>query len=394
MSCCLSLSILQARELFNPTDTTIIDLTLCIDECVIINNTEYCDGGVFEDLLIGSDGCDSLLIITIEKIIPIYLNFFLCEGDCFEIPEIDSLFCPPSGGFYSFEVGPCPDGIQLFVDQPAILPTIYAFACLGECIVLPSFTPDSLIICPTSDTTLLIPVDGFCPIPDTATIQISVTGAPTLDSLIYYRSCPGECVEFDGGTFCNDFSTTFHFTSSGGCDSSIYFELNIHSVDDDTIQLGLCENSCVTWGNMEFCEPMIYSDSLISVDGCDSAVFIIVDDIVSQTDLLPGEIILDLSESYTFDIAYDNFSVSWNSGVDSNLFVFQAADYGEGTHFVSAILEDLSTGCILNSDTTVVTVVDPLSTSLITSAMNIRTYPKSYRQSSSPVCSILRDDKS
>jgi len=348
---CLSFQHVQAKTVWdNPTDSTFISEEICPGECVIIGNDNFCEGGFYVVNLVGSDGCDSILLITIDQSLELFLTVDICEGDCFYIPEIDSTLCRDSSDILYFPYESCPEALVLFVNV-VTTPIIFIDTldiCEGECFDILYTT-----YCPTSDTTYQFIINDVCT--DTLEVHVNIIETSATDSLIYYR-CSGECVEFDGGLFCNDYAATTIFTNNQGCDSLVYFELNISPTANDTFQLGICEGMCVEWEGMEFCEMTSQLDSFITDDGCDSVVVINTEILPLFPQLLPPDSTIELSDSIRFEIEYDNFSVFWNTGVDSSVFVFQAQDFGNGIHPVFATIVENSSGCLRISDTTFVQV--------------------------------------
>jgi len=350
-------------------DTTFVQLSVCESACPLPSPFE-CTSGIYEELLLGSDGCDSLIIIDLTIVETMFRDYFGCEGDCFNIPELDSLFCPPASGQYFFEYNGCEEGLvySVFFDNINIS-DVYVSTCEpGECFVLFPFDT----ICPKMDTTLSIPI-GTCG--DFYSLIIEVNEPSPIDSFIF-NSCPEDCVVWDGGVFCNDFSSlTVLQNPETGCDSSIYFEANFYTGTNPPAILGICENECITWNGLEFCEPTTFIDSLTTANGCDSIVNITTEIIPLLPQLLPNDTIINIGEKLTFNINLNNFSVFWNSGVEAPSDIFDSDDFGVGVHNVFATIVENSTGCLRVTDTTIVEVIDPNSAVVGSQYLGVKVYP-------------------
>ncbi len=329
------------------TDTTYINLEVCEEECPLPNGLP-CEAGTYVQTLVGSDGCDSLIITTLNIIDQLNYQTTICEGDSIYISEIDSFFTPLFTGGYSFEWNGCLEGIlfSVFVEYD-YSGSIYASTCNpGDC-----FELLGIIVCPKNDTMFSIP-SGYCGEVD---VFIEVFGPTPMDSFIFY-SCPEECIVFDGGTFCNDFSSTTIVPTWNGCDSIVYFEANFYDGSPDPIRLAYCEGECAFWEGIEYCSPISLVDSFISSNGCDSIVLLSVEEMPFKPNLLPEDTIIELGAQLTFEVDFDNFTVFWNTGVDSSIFVFEATEFGPGVHPVFATIVNNDTGCLRLTDTTMVQV--------------------------------------
>ena len=211
-------NIKASTEFYSPIDTTFVNLSVCESACPLPEPLE-CLSGTYQQVLVGTDGCDSLIIIDLNVIQTEYRFVEICEGDCIEIPELDSMFCPNFGGTYTFELNDCPEALvyDVFFDNLQGTEIFVATCQPGKCFII---APLSEMICPTMDTTLQIPF-GLCGAFNT--VHIEVNESSPIDSFIF-NSCPDECIIWDGGSFCNDFSSlTTLVNPFTGCDSLIYF---------------------------------------------------------------------------------------------------------------------------------------------------------------------------
>ena len=79
----------------NQIPPTLVQAQICPGECFGVADTMLCDAGVYEFHYTGSEGCDSLLRVTVQEIpsVTTGLDLFICEGD--------SIFVGPHAYFSS-----------------------------------------------------------------------------------------------------------------------------------------------------------------------------------------------------------------------------------------------------------------------------------------------------
>ncbi|MBP6827608.1 MAG: gliding motility-associated C-terminal domain-containing protein, partial [Saprospiraceae bacterium] len=79
----------------NQIPPTLVQAQICPGECFDVADTMLCDAGVYDFHYTGSEGCDSLLRVTVQEIpsVTTGLDLFICEGD--------SIFVGPHAYFSS-----------------------------------------------------------------------------------------------------------------------------------------------------------------------------------------------------------------------------------------------------------------------------------------------------
>ena len=166
--CCLNLTVL-------PNDTTFLDTAICMGESIIIGNNLYTAPGQYTDVTTAVNGCDSIIVITLE-VLPIqetFLNEQICEGETY----------PLGGAEYS---------------QPGQYMEFF-----------PSSTSCDSVV----------------------TLNLSVI--PVVETELDTTLCPGQALHVGPYVFREPFQAELQFTSANGCDSILHLALSYR----DTIRV-------------------------------------------------------------------------------------------------------------------------------------------------------------
>ena len=94
---------------------------------------------------------------------------------------------------------------------------------------------------------------------------------PDFNDSLYVTICEGNSYEFNGSVYDSDGTYTSYFTDISGCPGSTTLFLSVASIIvGDTLNVTIEEGQSYTFGNEEYTEEGIYSDTLVSSQGCDS----------------------------------------------------------------------------------------------------------------------------
>lgn len=117
-------------------------------------------------------------------------------------------------------------------------------------------------------------VDGLCEVQQEIPLTLPKIG---IDPIVVHADvCEGECYKYNGVYYCNTYIDTLYYQSSGGCDSTVIFDIIMHERDFEATA-GLCEGEGFAFGDKMLYEPGIYSHTFKSVIGCDSVVHLTLD---------------------------------------------------------------------------------------------------------------------
>lgn len=226
-----------------PLIETQIDSTICYGQFVDVGTFRYRESGNYSNMLETAEGCDSLVSLNLNVLPPIeqLIDTTICVGEFIEV------------NFARY--------------RESINDTIY-LETLENC--------DSLVIL---NLTVL----------DTALTRLDVTvceGSTYRVGDTEY-SQPGEYVQV--------------FTGSTGCDSTVILDLEVSNIVFNDIQSELCQGAGFEINGTNYFETGFYTDTIITATGCDSIIrldLMISDTFLIQIDtaVCPGSII-DVGEN-------------------------------------------------------------------------------------------------
>ena len=203
----VSLTVINSQRLQQSVD-------ICPDETFVFGDSIISEPGIYLDTFTNLIGCDSIIALRVTEISEKFTTLFreICEGDNYIING-DTLI---DGGIYDYEFvaeSGCDSTVTLtLVDQPTYLVNIE-----GE-------------ICENGIYTL-------------GDIEISEAGTHT------YRTSTVE-----------------------GCDSIIELELTVLPESEHEFQDTICLGETYPFGSLDLTIPGIYYDTLTNTNGCDSLI--------------------------------------------------------------------------------------------------------------------------
>ena len=192
---------------------TLLNDTICSGDSILIGSLYQASPGVYVDSLFDSEGCDSI-VTTNLTVNPVYVG-----TDSITICQNDSFF---AAGNYQTEAGLYKDTIS----------------SINGC--------DSIIIL-------------------TFLIVNSIT-----DSTIYKNICIGDSLLAGGNYQSTSGIYIDTLTNTKGCDSLFITNLTVNSIYVDSNNVTICQNDSFFVSGEYQTSPGLYSDTLISLIGCDS----------------------------------------------------------------------------------------------------------------------------
>ncbi len=341
---------IYVEEMIPISDT----ITLCLGDSVWIGNTYESDPGIYIDTLIGASSCDTISNILLN-VLPAYstsYSFILCEGDSIFLG--DNIFT--QGGLFTDSLQSifgCDSLVQIQVDLlPLALTSLSYRICEGDTVlvagnvytepgqyadtlqtvlgcdslihivieILPRYTVnqefqlcegDSIVVGNNIYTQGGFFIDSLlsksgCD----SLVQIQIDLLPIASTLLSYNICQGDTVIVAGNVYTDPGQYVDTLQTPRGCDSLIYFGINIFPRYTLFQLIKLCQGDSVVVGNNVYTQGGVFIDSLQSISGCDSLVQI-------QIDLLP---IASTSLSYSI-CQGDTVLVAGNEYAEPGQFV-------------------------------------------------------------------------
>lgn len=274
-------SLIWVNVLHVKVDTLNVILQACQGETAEYNGQQYAAGSVTELVFDGWLGCDSIVRVTVEALIPgqEFLTFQSCEGVPFDY-----------------------NGVPLLPGSQ----TTFTFTDSNGC--------DSLV------TVTVTPI-----LPDTTNL---VLGA-----------CQGESADYNGQALPAGSSQQYVFTDVNGCDSVVNVVVNEYLPQQSSLTLSGCEGTAVTVHGVAI--PVGAQDTILleTYQGCDSLLIVTVqvletDTVQVQLEVCPGETVLYLGVALEAG-DFEDFILQNAAGCDSVVQVTVAAFPGATWDLVS-----------------------------------------------------------
>lgn len=117
-------------------------------------------------------------------------------------------------------------------------------------------------------------VDDLCQVQQAIPISLPKIGVDPV--VVHADVCEGDCYRYNGVYYCNTYIDTIYYQSSGGCDSTVIFDIIMHERNHEA-SAGLCEGEGYKFGDQVLYEPGVYSHTFQSSVGCDSVVKLTLD---------------------------------------------------------------------------------------------------------------------
>jgi hypothetical protein len=326
-------SIVMTELTVDPTINVSNEVTICEGESYTEGNSTYTVSGVYTDAYVTAAGCDSTVttVITVIQNPGSYIEVEICEGETYI--EGSSAYTI-SGTYVDIYIGA--QGCDSVVTtELAVVDCCEPYTSFVEdriCESLPSDSIQIFVLEGVFDWTYAA-VDGCDSI---VTTQVILDPSYFLVESI--DICEGSSYAIGDEVYSESGEYNFFYETIQGCDSVISINLDIHSANEFSNNINLCEDEILIVGNSIYSESGVYVDSLQSLIGCDSIVTTyvsVLDNPVTSIDtvLCEGDSLLLGGNTYIETGIYTDIYASYigcDSVVITNLFIAQAyEDYKE-----------------------------------------------------------------
>ncbi|MFY8133084.1 MAG: hypothetical protein ACOVOL_07595, partial [Bacteroidia bacterium] len=309
-------SVVTLELVVNPVTSKVQTIVLCEGDTLTFGALSITTSGIYSQVLTSSLGCDSTVQLTVNVVKPSSITVLrtICEGDssflkdeffsttgsysktflgsngCDSVVTLQLTVLPKSssttvanfcsGGTYDWNgttysaagtytasfpnsVG-CDSTATLILNeiQPQF-DTVYASICPQG-----SFDFDGTTI--TNPGTYVANLKGTLGCDSTVTLILS----PRLGDTTYFSAsiCEGSDYTLDGTTYKEGGEYELFYRSSEGCDSVVYFTLNVLPASNTLIQASICSGSSYVFQGVSYNTSGTYSSTLIAQNGCDSVI--------------------------------------------------------------------------------------------------------------------------
>lgn len=237
-------------------------ITLCEGDSIRIGNSIYKEKGFYLDTIPNFYGCDSIIytgVTIIPKIDITALSFDICEGDTLSVAG--SYYT--ASGLYrdtlTTHTG-CDSIIQIDLKVVPIFESKNVQICEGESVNIGNNSFKE-----TGKYEITLENQLGCD----SIVALDLTVIPIITTSTNYRLCPGDSIYIDGNVFFEEGIFTDTLTSIDGCDSILVYVVKFnHTVQN--LDYNICKGEFIVVNNVAYTEPGFYTDTLVQSDGCDS----------------------------------------------------------------------------------------------------------------------------
>ena len=247
-----------------PTAYT-IDAVICEGNTYTENGFNVNVAGTYHSTVVNANGCDSIVTLNLA-VNPAYnVEFFdtVRNGDAYS----GNGFNETVGGDYALQftsVDGCDSTVTLhLVAYPAVSTDLYDTICAGATYARNGFNANAT----GTYTQNLYRANGA---DSTVTLYLTVkeNSASTIDAAI----CQGSIYNQNGFLVAVAGTYTQHVTSVNGCDSAITLILTVNQNVTTTLTATICEGDTYTQNGFNASVANVYTRTLTTTAGCDSTV--------------------------------------------------------------------------------------------------------------------------
>ncbi len=276
------------------------DVSICDGDSYFEQASEYTAAGTYTDLYASVDGCDSTVttVLTVNPVFAATNSPTICEGGTYTEGTSDYTAAGTYTDMYA-SVNGCDSIITtiLTVDTQFSV-SVDVEICDGE-----SHTEGTSVytVAGTYDDTYISSLGCDSVVTTNLTvINCCIDQFTTNDVSI----CDGDSYFEQASEYTAAGTYTDLYASANGCDSTVTTSLSIIPLEFTTNNISICEGTSYFEGTSEYSIAGSYNDIYVSVNGCDSTVTTIlsIDQVITSTNVIE----LCEGESYTEGIStYD-----------------------------------------------------------------------------------------
>ena len=291
---CDSLFTLNLTVLPNPTTT--LNFTICAGTSLSYGGTTLTETGSYPFVFTSVAGCDSTVTVNLS-VIPspaTVLTYTICEGTTL-VYEGDTL--SQSGLYNYYFVGStgCDSTVTIHLTiQPEVTTTVDATICEGN-----TYPFDGQLLAASGTYTAVLSGPNGCD--STVVLNLTVTPAPTTN--LTASICLGESYNFNGQNLTLPGTYTANLVNATGCDSIVILALSVLQPANTTLSATICEGESYTFLGLTLTQPGIYTGNFVAANGCDSTVTLLLTVNAVQYNLI--------LQSGTFIVQALNASFQW-----------------------------------------------------------------------------------
>ena len=244
---------------------TVLSATICEGQVYTDNGFNVSEAGVYTLNLQTVNGCDSIVTLNLN-VNPVYntdLFASICEGEVYN----ENGFNVNEAGVYSRTlqaVNGCDSVVNLTLSVNPIFNTnLSAFICEGE-----TYAENGFNVSEAGTYTQSLQSVLGCDSVVTLTLNVN----PVYNTPLTATICEGSVYNENGFNVSEAGTYTQSLQSVNGCDSIVTLTLNVNPVFNTSLTATICEGSAYTENGFNVSEAGVYTLNLQTENGCDSIV--------------------------------------------------------------------------------------------------------------------------
>ncbi|MBT3210272.1 MAG: T9SS type A sorting domain-containing protein, partial [Bacteroidetes bacterium] len=249
----------------NPIYTTNVDVAICDGESYFAQGANQTVTGIYTDILTTIDGCDSTILtnLTVNPVYTTNVDVEICDGESYFAAGVNQTIT----GIYTdvlISIDGCDSTILTNLTvNPIYTTNVDVEICDGESY----FAAGANQTVTGIYTDVLTSIDGC-----DSTILTNLTVNPVYTTNVDVAICDGESYFAQGANQTITGIYTDVLTTIDGCDSTILTNLTVNPVYTTNVDVAICDGESYFAAGANQTETGIYTDVLTTIYGCDSTI--------------------------------------------------------------------------------------------------------------------------
>ncbi len=258
-------SIITLNLTVNPVENTNLTAAICEGTTYTENGFNVSEAGTYTQNLQTVNGCDSIvtLNLTVNTVESTNLTAAICEGSAYT----ENGFNASETGTYTQNlqtVNGCDSIVTLNLSvNPVGNTTLSAAICEGNV-----YTENGFNASETGSYTQTLQTVNGCDSIVTLNLSVNPVESTNLTAAI----CEGSAYTENGFNVSEAGTHTLNLQTVNGCDSIVTLTLSVNPVESTNLTAAICEGSAYTENGFNVNEAGTYTQTLQTVNGCDSIV--------------------------------------------------------------------------------------------------------------------------
>ncbi len=271
---CDSIVTVTVNEL--QTYTSVLNLQACTGNTVLYNGQNLAPGTTTDFILTSANGCDSVVTVTVEEVAILQSDLQLeaCTGST--VFYNGQNLQPGSSTDFTFisSIG-CDSIVTVTVLELDNYQSSLALqTCPGTPVVY-----NGINLSPGTNLSFTFPAANGCD----SVVNVTVTAIQVFNTSLAFDACTGTSISYNGQNLLPGSVTSFDFTSSLGCDSTVTVTVNELPLFSSSLTLQACTGSTATYNGSTLLPGSVTDFTLSAQNGCDSVVTVTVDEVSALT---------------------------------------------------------------------------------------------------------------